>query len=724
MRGAISIKSVKKPMDMETKANDESDMEKTLDSPLLSEDHSIWMGAKPKVYADVRPKILLEVISKRTTTVVLSLTYISFFICFIIDMLNTRIAFTSSNFKFEPLSCIQHSNGPKVTSTISPTIVTQSPTPLMEPTHSEESQACRNDQSYSWNGTVNGLNNVISTQLSVTQTNFSSLSNWSTIDSSNICQFVSVQFDVTLWACYESYGCGNSFSGAGGNNDLHTWHQVIALNSQTATFDSCALSSESSAVLSLLPNTFQNQESIPSNGAVKSYLVQVSFYDNPFQLFIPVNAVAAQSIEYSFEVVQRPTHGAGSSIATAILIVCIVLVLLCSVGYVWIMLETEPDPRLWLPEQQWIVCNLIFVIFYLNPVYCSIFWYSDSSPATASAVYTSYLFDSFGQCGFFAVWLFFADAVSVRSIHATKFYLPKIAFVLSLFICSVVILTLQFPSILPASISARNPVEAVPSWPAELQTVFASFSLTFLVLQWTWAVIWFVYLYLTGSKLSKLPYMSTRYLQLSFRFFNLQAVLLTVYYIAQYSTAAYYIATNDDSEDLPTYSQLADDINTLFREQTQLFGKLVFLTVYTLTLTFLFLPASIALDGESSLADKLADTYVISEAELKTIVRSRRQAIYRLNQMQQSLLENVSSYKPFVFCVDLAISLCNCSLEVYLDPAESGTVVERNAQGEHSQLDLEALGYQMLEFKVDDTHDTVCCIARHNTTRRLLVLFR
>jgi len=223
--------------------------------------------------------------------------------------------------------------------------------------------------------------------------------------------------------------------------------------------------------------------------------------------------------------------------------------------------------------------------------------------------------------------------------------------------------------------------------------------------------------------------MSTRYLQLSFRFFNLQAVLLTIYYIAQYGLTAYYIAAGDNSENLPTYSQLADDINTLFREQTQLFGKLVFLTVYTLILTFLFLPASIALDGESSIADKLSDTYVISESELKVIVRSRRKAIYRLNQMQQSLLENVSSYKPFVFCVDLAVFLCSCSLEVYLNPAEGGgsgasTEVERNAQGEHTDLDLLSLGYDMLAFKVDETHDTVCCIARHRVTRRLLVLFR
>jgi hypothetical protein len=55
--------------------------------------------------------------------------------------------------------------------------------------------------------------------------------------------------------------------------------------------------------------------------------------------------------------------------------------------------------------------------------------------------------------------------------------------------------------------------------------------------------------------------------------------------------------------------------------QVQLFGKVVFLTVYGLVLTFLFLPTSLV---EGDLATRLARTYVLTEKEKKSVEKSRR----------------------------------------------------------------------------------------------------
>jgi hypothetical protein len=52
---------------------------------------------------------------------------------------------------------------------------------------------------------------------------------------------------------------------------------------------------------------------------------------------------------------------------------------------------------------------------------------------------------------------------------------------------------------------------------------------------------WFVNLFMTGQKLKKLPYMSTRYIQLSYRFFSLQATLVTLYYLFQYVVVIVFI---------------------------------------------------------------------------------------------------------------------------------------------------------------------------------------
>eukprot|EP01034_Spumella_vulgaris_P022016 gene22017-28109_t len=62
-----------------------------------------------------------------------------------------------------------------------------------------------------------------------------------------------------------------------------------------------------------------------------------------------------------------------------------------------------------------------------------------------------------------------------------------------------------------------------------------------------WTVLWFTRLIITARRLNKLPYMSTRYIQLSYRFFSLQATLVTVYYVCQYLAVVYFISSGHSS---------------------------------------------------------------------------------------------------------------------------------------------------------------------------------
>ena len=112
------------------------------------------------------------------------------------------------------------------------------------------------------------------------------------------------------------------------------------------------------------------------------------------------------------------------------------------------------------------------------------------------------------------------------------FYFPKLFFGALLFVTSIVILTYQFPGV-GNDHPLHSPVEAITNWSDYSKDTFIGFSFTYIVLLLVWSITWFVGLYLANKKLNNLPYMSTRYIQLSYRFFSLQATLVTLYYFAQ-----------------------------------------------------------------------------------------------------------------------------------------------------------------------------------------------
>lgn len=82
-------------------------------------------------------------------------------------------------------------------------------------------------------------------------------------------------------------------------------------------------------------------------------------------------------------------------------------------------------------------------------------------------------------------------------------------------------------------------------------------------MMWYWTIWWFYSLYSTGSALQKLPYMSTRYLQLSFRFFSLQATLVTLYYSIENILIIYFLFQRNTWKE-ETVENLTDNINVNF----------------------------------------------------------------------------------------------------------------------------------------------------------------
>lgn len=617
-----------------------------------------------QIYAINAPKIFLETLTARSTTLIFAITYIAFIVGFGIDVNSAYKGFTSSNIVLPGL----------------------------------------NDSPSIWNGTVEHLSNIISVSLSVQRLN---ISGFIVSNSSD----VSVIYEATIWACYIDTGCGDKFSEDTNFDRVDVWHEVLSSEVRSVTMEDTA-PEELLTPLLLIPTTFQNQESIPARGKVRSYYFHVKYHDNSSSIFASRSVLSPSlpSSQYTINILTRP----GSSVTSGTFSV-ILLFIVCGtlVGFIYVM---RMQKKKWLTEQKWVCYYLAALILFINPIYCVIVWQKNVPPRV---VFAFYFFDAMGQAAFFVVWLLFADNISRKAMSHFGFYGPKILIGFAIFVMTVVALVYQFPSVSPpqSTNSRRNPVQAVIDWSPELLYSFTAVSIAGLLLMLIWVVYWLVTLYLTGRKLKSLPYMNTRYLQLSYRFFLLQAYLLAAYFVFQYCFVVYFLLRRTASGGVQNIVELTDYLNALTRQQTQLFGKVVFLTIYALVLTFLFLPASLV---DSKLTNALTSTYVLTEEEMKKVVKSRRVAISKSNHVLAGVVQSIVDTKAEVFCVETALIFCNISFEAYYD----SPTLKTEAGYDTKAMDLEKYGYVLVDIIYRPDHETFCLIARHRTLNKLVVCFR
>jgi len=634
-----------------------------------------------RIYASNAPKILLETITARTASIVISLTYAFFVFGFLLDFYTTYRSFHSSNY-----------------------VLTAMPCDTVDQTTSAQQTSWSCGSSSFWNGTLSDLRNVISVQLDVSQRNVSGLL-------SNATSQFPLSVHIEVWACYNQYGCGTHFS----SNDHYTsdpgvWQHMYTESKQLLVdqeLDETGTGTDEQLSIQLVPSTFQNQESIPTNGLVRSYHFSVEYLQNEYGLF---GQGDANPTSYTVDVVERPRQIAVN--VMCLILLCITLV----VGSSYVMMLRQQKAI--LSEQKWVVAYFALLVLFQNPLYCAIVFYKD--PPSIGISYASYIIGYLAQSGLFILWLLFADSVLRKMSSVWRFYLPKTLIGVTIFTCGVLILTFQFPGLSAGSHSdKRSAVRAVANWSPSEKKYFISFTFTYLILIWGWTVWWFFRLYRTGSTLKKLPYMSTRYIQLSYRYFSLQATLVTLYYVFQYVVVIIFISQGVNSS--MDNTTLTDNINILFRQQTQLFGKTLFLSVYAFILAFLFLPASL-MENPSGLMASLSATYVISQQEHAALVRSRRATIRSMRRnlsYQLTLMNQLVSARADVFCVDEALSLRNVAFQAYYDPPGLESL-----SGYEGGMRLDKVGFELVDLTYNRDHEVFCFVAREISTGRLVVGFR
>lgn len=654
-----------------TSATDRIDISKSLKSM----DDISDSASLQRVYANNAPRILLETITSRTALLVIGLTYACFIIGFAIDLMSTYNSFKTSNKNMLSLPC--NSQPP-----------------------AGQAYGCSSDNY--WNATVKSVQNIISIKLDVANTNVTNILE-------NASFPYNLHYNIHIWACYEANGCGGSFASES-NPDAHAWQKVYILDKVHVTITGTRDDGDTKSVSeALTPNTFQNQESIPMNGIIQSYLLSVEYLDDEYGLF--TGPTSSSYVKYKFKLATRVK----STSEVAVTIVMLLLTVTGLAYYCWILSNINKHL---LPEQKWIIIYLIMVILYQNPVYCVIVW----THSEASSAYASYVLDYMAQSGMFIVWLLFADSVSRKTKSRLFFYGGKLLLGTLIFVCGLCILTFQFPTLNADSDVNRSPVEAVVNWSQLAQVQFIVFSITYLSLLSLWALIWVVRLRYTGQRLKQLPYMTTRYIQLSYRFFTIQATLVTLYYVFQYGAVIYLLTRGVDSTDEYGTASIADTINILFRQQTQMFGKTLFVTVYAFIIAFLFLPAN-TFDKSTGILGTLASTYVITEEEQTQVTAHRKHAIRNIKRNplnKLAMVNQVLDVKVHVFCVKTAILMSRLSYEAYYDPTPDLTF----SGFQDKPLEIEKLGFVMVAYHYNKDHEVFCFIARETLSGRLAVVFR
>ncbi|CAM9150180.1 unnamed protein product, partial [Ectocarpus sp. 12 AP-2014] len=280
----------------------------------------------------------------------------------------------------------------------------------------------------------------------------------------------------------------------------------------------------------------------------------------------------------------------------------------------------------------------------------------------------------------------------------------------------------------------RGSLLAVHNWPESQQHMFAwaAAARIFMVRVW---VVWMLFrMYTSGRLLRKLPYVPNRFRQLSYRFFGLQALLLSIVYV-MFMLWRLIDTLNDDAGEQSLAAQLMLSVKT---RQDHL-ATVLTLCAYTLQLFVLFLPSSFK---ESKFFRNIAVRFVYFEEQLPIAIRNSRErgvhgrarggksrkedsifqgaALNRGEHPKTSPWDDGKEDEKPVFCVETAAWLLELAWEAYADP-----IGFKNPHNYHIRAQrLARMGFELVRHIHNVEHDTNCFILKDVPRGRLVVSFR
>lgn len=390
-------------------------------------------------------------------------------------------------------------------------------------------------------------------------------------------------------------------------------------------------------------------------------------------------------------------------------------------------------------ERNWLTIFLVGLLFYQNPIYCFAQYTSNTN---VLAAFLSDCSVTFGEAVFFSVWLFFVDGFRSRdSVTTWRFYAPKLAITAILLIGNFGMIALSFPSLFDKS---RSPVLAIDDWSQELVNVYFAFAVFFTGALCLWFIYFFYLVYDTAKKFSNMVYLQHRYIQLSFRFFLLQAVLVITAYCIVYIATLVYGLLKDIISSSTGIRTFTNNINHFLMAQTQPFGKILFISFYAYITLYLHLPP------ERQVMTIISTYYVVTETEhrqlltkIKAFLRKKKKKMMSLKFLGKETLGRTGSESsgadepsgaqgekkrrffefggvniPSVFCLEIAAKMMDVAWQAYFDEPDKKT------SGGWGSLELEESGYDLIGTIYDEVFDSFVLVVRHKTSPRVVVAFR
>lgn len=340
-----------------------------------------------------------------------------------------------------------------------------------------------------------------------------------------------------------------------------------------------------------------------------------------------------------------------------------------------------------LTVQKWLLGLGIGLVLWQNPVYAI----SELYASTDTRIHLfSILCQSFAEAFFYVFWLSLVDQHAKDNLSRTSSFATKFVFGLVLFIVDTWMTMLRmFPSIFEDGTK-----EFARRFHHEEFYALLGFIRTGLVLFW---LGWIIKAGTrSGRHLKTMPYMATRYKQLSYRFLVLETLLIFVYMLLQSVFQIFFLAQTWYFVGYNAFIQ--DSVHifaTMFAGHSSL-GRFLFLSVYVYLVMFVHLPP---LAGDS--------TGILGSTAFHVDEKPRVDSYGFLTPDSN------------LFCVETAKWLLELAYQAYFDPPGCPSL------SGYGELTLERYGFELvthLRNNVTDTHVVIAWSREdHN---RLVISFR
>ncbi|CAI5722670.1 hypothetical protein KXD40_004417 [Peronospora effusa] len=389
-----------------------------------------------------------------------------------------------------------------------------------------------------------------------------------------------------------------------------------------------------------------------------------------------------KDVVYQFAYTKPAIH-VGEVVVRGLLLLTSILALPC-----WFISVLNFHSGSWsqvLTVQKWLLGVGIVLVLWQNPVYAVSELYTSVSLRTR---FVSITCQSFAEAFFYIFWLSLMDQHSIGSRRCS--FLPKLMFGLVLFAVDTGMTVLRMPELF---FKVERSSSALDFDHDELYVTLGFFR-TGLVLVW---LFWILSVGArSGRHLKALPYMATRFKQLSYRFLVLETLLIFIYVFVLSALQVFYLAETWYFIGHDAFIQ--DAVHTFAKMHTghPSLGKLLFLSVYVYLVMFVHLPP---LAGGS--------TGLLVSTEFHVDEKPRVDPYGFLTPDSN------------LFCVETAEWLLEMAYQAYFDPpgcpSSSG----------YGELSLERHGFELithLRSNLTDTHVVVAWSQEDH--QRLVISFR